>query len=145
MMRFLKLLALLGAAAVLLGMVLQPALTWTAVLMAGYLLTGFGLAGIVFVAIQYVCGAGWSIAFRRVPEAMSGILPVGAAVLVVVFLFHPSAYPWTARPPHHGFQEVWLRRPFFLARALLYIIVWIGFAFAILRGSRRQDSDNNVA
>src|SRR5438552_14830339 len=115
-LRFLRVLALTGVTTFLLGLLLAPDRVWTSLLMAGYLLTGFGLAGIVFVAIQYACGAGWSTAFRRVPEAMSAILPVGAAILASVFLFNPTMYPWTGHPPHHGFQEFWLRRPFFLVR-----------------------------
>jgi hypothetical protein len=142
--RFLRTLAAAGAIAVLVGLVWQPSLTWASLLIAGYLLTGFGLAGIVFVAIQFACGAGWSIAFRRVPEAMSLILPVGAALLAVVFLCHPSTYPWTIHPPHHGFQEFWLRRPFFLLRAAIYVAAWLGFAAAIVRTSRLQDTDRSV-
>jgi hypothetical protein len=143
-LRFLAILAAAGAVAVVCGLILDPPLTWASILIAGYLLTGFGLAGIVFVAIQYACGAGWSTAFRRVPEAMSMILPAGAALLVAVFLFHPSTYPWTSHAPHHGFQEFWLRRPFFVVRALLYVAVWLTFAAGILRTSRRQDRDSNV-
>ena len=143
--RFLKVLLLASVAAVGAGFFWQPSLTWAGLLMAGYLLTGFGLAGIVFVAIQYACGAGWSIAFRRVPEAMSMMLPAGAVVLAIVFLLHPSAYPWTAVPQHHGFQELWLRRPFFLVRAFVYIGMWIAFATAIVRASRRQDDDPEVS
>ncbi len=138
-------LSLAGVAAVGAGLLWQPSLTWAGLLIAGYLLTGFGLAGIVFVAMQYACGAGWSVAFRRVPEAMSMMLPAGAAVLAIVFLLHPSTYPWTTVPPHHGFQEFWLRRPFFLVRALIYIGVWIAFATAIVGASRRQDDDREVA
>jgi hypothetical protein len=113
--------------------------------MAGYLLTGFGLAGIVFVAVQYACGAGWSTSFRRVPEAMAMILPAGAAVLAVVFVAYPSVYPWTTQTPHAGFQQVWLSRPFFLLRAAIYFAVWVAFALAIVRTSRRQDGDDNVS
>jgi len=144
-LRFLAILTAAGAAAVLGGLLLDPLLTWASILIAGYLLTGFGLAGIVFVGIQYACGAGWSTAFRRVPEAMSMILPAGAALLLAVFLFHPSTYPWTSHAPHHGFQEFWLRRTFFVVRSFLYIAAWLAFAVAILRASRRQDVDNNVA
>src|SRR5262249_10270490 len=71
MARFLRAISLAGAATVVAGLLWSPARTWTALLIAGYLLTGFGLAGIVFVAVQYACGAGWSASFRRVPEAMS--------------------------------------------------------------------------
>jgi hypothetical protein len=144
-LRGLKILTLMGAVGVLCGLMWQPSLTWASLLMAGYLLTGFGLAGIVFVAIQYACGAGWSTAFRRVPEAMAAILPIGAALLAIVFLCHPSSYPWTSHPPHRGFQELWLRWPFFLARAFLYIAAWTAFALMITRTSSRQDRDNDIA
>ena len=143
-LQFLRGLAVAGLAAVLCGVIWQPSLTWASLLVAGYLLTGFGLAGVVFVAMQYACGAGWSIAFRRVPEAMAAILPFGAGLMVIVFLCHPSSYPWTSHPARHGFQEFWLQRPFFLVRAFLYIAVWILFARLIIRTSRRQDTDSDV-
>ena len=72
------------------------------------------------------------------------ILPVGAALLAVVFVCHPSAYPWTSHPPHRGFQEFWLRWPFFLLRAAIYVAAWIGFAATIVRTSRLQDADRSV-
>lgn len=143
-LRFLRVLALGGAATFLAGLALAPARAWTSLLMAGYLLIGFGLAGVVFVAVQYACGAGWSTAFRRVPEAMAMILPVGAGVIAVALVGHPSTYAWTIHPPHGGFQRFWLRWPFFLARVALYITVWMGFAVAIVRTSRRQDFDGDT-
>ena len=116
-LRFLRILAFAGGATFLAGLVWAPVRAWTSLLMAGYLLTGFGLAGVVFVAIQYACGAGWSTAFRRVPEAMSMILPFGLGMLAAVFLGNPSIYPWTTHASHPGFQQFWLRWPFFLVRS----------------------------
>ena len=142
-LRFLRVLALAGVATFLAGLALAPARVWASLLMAGYLLTGFGLAGVVFVAVQYACGAGWSTAFRRVPEAMAMILPLGAGVMAVALVGHPSTYDWTIHAPHAGFQQFWLRWPFFLGRAALYLAVWIGFAVAIVRTSRGQDNDRD--
>jgi hypothetical protein len=144
-LRFLRVLVFAGVATFLPGLVWAPAHAWTSLLMAGFLLTGFGLAGVVFVAIQYACGAGWSTAFRRVPEAMAMILPFGLGVLAAALLGHPSTYPWTTHAPHPGFQQFWLRWPFFLARAAVYMTVWAAFTAAIVRTSRRQDHDNSVS
>jgi hypothetical protein len=143
--RCLCLLTLAGAATFAAGLAIAPERAWAALLMAGFLLTGFGLAGVVFIATQYASGAGWSVAFRRVPEAMATVLPLGLCMLAAVFLGHPSIYPWTAHTPHPGFQRFWLERPFFLARAAVYAIVWCGFALAIVRTSRRQDGDSAVS
>ncbi|MGE5571361.1 MAG: hypothetical protein ACM3S5_20195 [Rhodospirillales bacterium] len=142
--RFLGALILAGVVTSAAGVVLATTRAWTALLMAGYLLATFGLAGLVFIATQYASGAGWSIAFRRVPEAMTAVFPLGAALLAAVFLAHPSIYPWTSHAPHGFFQQFWLTRPFFLARAAVYMIVWLAFAVAIVRTSRRQDSDGRV-
>jgi hypothetical protein len=139
-----RILLAIGVAAAIGALAFWPGSAW-GVLMAGYLLAGFGLAGVVFVAIQYACGAGWSVAFRRVPEAMAAILPFGLAVIAVVFVARPSLYPWTGHEPHPGFQRLWLRWPFFLGRAGVYMAVWLGFAAAIVRTSRRQDQDGSVA
>jgi len=143
-LRFLRVLASAGVTTFLLGLLLAPDRVWTSLLMAGYLLTGFGLSGVVFVAVQYACGAGWSTAFRRVPEAMTMILPVGAGLMAAALIGHPSTYAWTIHTPHDGFQRIWLRWPFFLSRAALYLGVWIAFAMAIVRTSRRQDNDRDV-
>ncbi|HOL72045.1 MAG TPA: hypothetical protein PKW45_11420, partial [Bryobacteraceae bacterium] len=69
--RFLGALILAGVVTSAAGVVLAPTRAWTALLIAGYLLATFGLAGLVFIATQYASGAGWSVAFRRVPEAMT--------------------------------------------------------------------------
>jgi len=142
--RFLGALILAGVVTSAAGVVLAPTRAWTALLIAGYLLATFGLAGLVFIATQYASGAGWSVAFRRVPEAMTAIFPPGAALLALVFLAHPSVYAWTTHAPHGAFQQFWLNRPFFLARAAIYMIVWLAFAVAIVRTSRQQDSDGRV-
>jgi len=143
-MRLFRALALAGGAATLAGMALAPARTCAALLMGGFVVTGFGLAGVVFVALQYGCGAGWSVSFRRVPEAMTSLLPLGAAMLAAAFLGGRSIYPWLTHDPHPGFQRFWLQWPFFLARAAVFVALWWGFAAAIVRTSRRQDADGGL-
>ncbi len=115
-------------------------------LMAGYGLVCLGLSGIFFVTILYASGAAWGTGFRRVPEAMCAILPYGAAVLAVVFIFGSSLYPWIhERGEMTGFKAVWLDLPFFLARAVLYVALWFLFTRAILKTSRGQDDTRDPA
>jgi hypothetical protein len=101
------------------------------------------------VALQYVTAAGWSVVFRRVPEAMAAIIPVGALGLGFVFVARPSLYPWagssgeveTSTP----LQQGWFNQPFFLARAVVYIASWLILGMLLLCTSRRQDQDSDPA
>jgi hypothetical protein len=73
---------------------------------------------------------------------------VGAAGLLLVFLAYPALYSWTGHEhegPPNPFRDFWLRWPFFLGRALLYLACWGTFAWALLSASRRQDADGDLA
>ena len=137
--------ALVGIAALLSGVFITPQRMWANFLLVSFLLVCTGLAGTVFIALTNVIGAAWSVAFRRVPEAMTAILPFGAVSLFVAFLFHPALYPWVAEHGKlTGFRHLWLDYRFFLVRALLYVGAWLWFSYAIVRNSRLQDVDGNA-
>ena len=130
------------------GLLIDPNRTWSDGLVIGCYLIGIGLAGLFFVALQYATGDTWSIAFRRVPEAMAATLPAGVGVVAITLVASAALYPWTAMTitPEEGvFRQMWLIWPFFLARAAVYVAIWAAFARAILRASRRQDEEGGFA
>lgn len=134
-----------GGASVALGLVLSPRSALGSLLTAGYWLICMGLFGIFFVAVQYASGARWSVAFRRVPEAMSAALPIGAAVVAAAIVFAPMLYPWVNEHDHFtGFKRIWLNFPFFLARAAVFLLLWWLFARLIVRYSRLQDTTRDT-
>lgn len=138
--------AAISALVLVSGLWISPTRVWPDLLLVSYALICAGLAGLFFVALQYVSGAVWSIALRRVGEAMISALPVGAAGIFAVLLGHPSLYLWVGHPVTGaggwaGFRQLWLSYSFFLIRAVLYISVWLSFAWAMLRNSRRQDRE----
>ncbi|MBN9657593.1 MAG: hypothetical protein J0H49_05410 [Acidobacteria bacterium] len=143
-----SLLVLIGAGVLAwaLGLVFAPERAWASLMLVSFWLVSMGLAGSLFVGLQYACGAGWAVAFRRVPEAMVAALPVGAAGLILVFLIHPDLYPWMAQHGEStGFQALWLQRSFFLLRAIVYFALWLGFSAYLVRNSRRQDEDGSLS
>ncbi len=143
--RMLLALAGIGVLAWVAGLVIAPERAWASLLMVSFWLAATGLAGSFFVGLQYACGAGWAVAFRRVPEAMTAALPVGAAGLFLVFLVHPDLYPWMVHPGEStGFHAFWLSRPFFLVRAVAYFAIWLAFSAVLIRNSRRQDEDGDL-
>jgi hypothetical protein len=147
--RMLRSLAAVGLLSVLAGVLFAPQRTWPSLLLVTYFLVSMSLAGAFFVALQYVTGSSWSVALRRVPETLALLLPAAGAALFFVLLARPSLYPWAALDAGaealHGFKALWLNRPFFLARAAAYLVVWALLARAIVSTSRRQDADGALA
>lgn len=147
--RRLQLLAGVGAATLVAGLFVAPQRIWPNLLLVSYYLLGLALAGMAWIAIQYVSGAHWSTALRRVPEAMVGVLPLGALGIIAILILHPSLYPWTGgvhvEGDAPGFKLMWLSMPFFRIRAVVYLMGWLGFAWAMLRISRRQDFDGEMS
>ncbi len=134
-----------GGVAAVIGAVLAPQRVWPNLLLLSFYLLTISLAGIVFVALQYVTGAHWAVALRRVPEAMSKLVPLGGAGLLLILIAHPALYSWTARLPGDervpAFRQWWLSLPFFRLRAIAFLLAWSLFAFALVRGSIQQDAD----
>ncbi len=146
-----KLMAVVVVGAVILGVtaVVSPDRAWANLLLLSYYLITLGLGGALFIALTNVCGASWSVAFRRVPEALTGLLPVaGVLVLVAVALRLPQ-YAWH----HHGhggpgtfwFKELWLSSKFFAVRAVAFVLLWIVLARILVWNSRRQDTRAGVS
>ena len=133
-----------GAVVLVAGLWLGRERAWADLLLGSFAMICLGLAGLFFVALQYASGAVWSIALRRVGEALTAALPAGASGILLVLVAHRSIYPWYgkswANPESYtGFKQAWLSYPFFLARAVIYVAVWLWFAWAMSDNSRRQD------
>jgi hypothetical protein len=147
---FLGGLAVVGGAALLAGLFAAPQSAWANVWLVSNYLVGLGLGGLVLVALFYVTGARWSVPLHRIPEALTAVLPLGGVGLLAVLLFQPSLFSGSPGPHaagHHAspLHSFWAERPFFLLRALAYLSLWLAFAWAIVRNSRRQDQVGDPA
>ncbi len=144
--RLLRILAGLGGVTIVAGLWIAPARAWANLLLVSYYALGLALAAMVFIALQYVSGAGWSAALRRVPEAMAAVLPYGAVGIGLILLFRSSMYPWVQHlHDATGFRKAWLNLPFFVGRSAVYVAAWLLFTWLIVRTSRRQDHDGDLA
>jgi hypothetical protein len=142
--RVLQILAILGGVALAAGFMGMPQRAWANLALVSNYLVGLALGGLVFVALHYVTGARWSVALRRVPEALTAVLPVAGIGLVAALLLRPwldSWSPGSSMGEHQlsPLRSFWLEQPFFLVRALVYLGIWLAFAVALVRNSRRQD------
>ncbi len=133
-------LALVGGVSLVAGTFIDPLRGWTSLLFCGLCLLGLGIAGLYFIAIHDAADAGWATVFRRVPEAMISLIPVGAIFVLVAITFGGShLFSWMddgfSAP---GFRGLWLTRGFFYLRSVVYVLFFGFFGWALRRNSLRR-------
>ncbi|SHK62932.1 quinol:cytochrome C oxidoreductase [Hymenobacter psychrotolerans] len=102
--------------------------------------TGVSVIGTVFMAIQYVAYAGWSVLIKRVYEALSAWVIPGGILLVVIFLLgliNHDIFHWTmpgimdkASPNYDRLiagKSGFLNLGFYLGRMVVFIAIWAYF------------------
>jgi hypothetical protein len=108
-----------------------------------------GLGALFFVLVQHVTRAGWSVAVRRLAEAVAPNLLLPMAVLVLPVLAGlTTLYTWTdstavAHDPALAVKSAWLNPTFFYVRTALYFAIWGGLSLWFFRTSTRQDRTGN--
>jgi len=140
--------------------------TFANLLLMGYYFACVCMSGMFFLAVQFVAQAGWSASILRVPQAMAKTLPIAAVILIAIvsaglFMEHtivehgqsvsvPYLYKHWAT---HGLAEkgsehydaiiagksVFLNKPFFLGRQLLFLGVYSIFAMMFVKFSYNED------
>jgi hypothetical protein len=143
-------LSALGLATAAVGVVRSPSHMWANWLLVSFYVLTLGLGALCFVAIEYASGSTWSIAIRRVPEALIAVIPAAAVAVGIALVIEPQLYPWTSG--HFGgtgeseltFKHWWLQWPFFLGRAGFYVLLWSLLGRAIIRQSRLQDRSGDA-
>ena len=143
-------LVLAVAAAVLLGVsgLLMPIRAWNSALIATCSIVTIALGGLVFIAFEYITGAGWSVVFRRVPEALAMSLSVTGLVLLLLIATGSSSYAWhpsdNVEAATFWFKELWLAPSWLVLRAAVYIVLWSLLGWAVVTVSRRQDQTRAI-
>lgn len=126
---------------------------WSNVLINGFFFLSIALCGTFHVALQYASEAAWSTVLKRIFEAVSLYMPLGALVLILVFLvgsFHghhiyhwmdPELYDLNSEhyDPLIAGKKAYLNLPFFWIRTLVYLGVWIFFTRLFRKMSLQED------
>ena len=111
---------------------------------------GVSTVGTVFMAINYVAYAGWSVMIKRIAEALSAwVIPGGVIMLIVFFLGRHDIFHWT----HEGIMDKgspnydaiiagksgFLNLPFYLIRTVVYLTIWAFFSWKLRQLSLQED------
>ncbi len=106
---------------------------------------GIGLGCLAVLGLQYLTGGAWGIAIRRLLEAGTRTLWLCAILFLPVAIGLQHVYGWS-RPGAMESDELlhkkalYLNAPFFLGRAAVYFLLWLGLAWALNRWSLAQDA-----
>ncbi len=132
-----------GGLVLAVGCGIAPTRIWSNLLVGTFFLLTLALGGALFVALTYVSGGGWHVAFRRIPEALATMLPIAGGAMLLVLVGRMRQYGW--HHDWHGdagtfwFKERWLTPSFWALRAVLYVVLWSFLAGWLVARSRRQD------
>ncbi len=106
-----------------------------------------------FLALQYITQAGWSAAFKRIPESISAYIPWAALIMILIMIGMKSLYPWI-QPDEHSFDEhsmhliehksPFLNVPFFLIRLVIYFTVWVFMTRLLRKYSLKEDIEGGM-
>lgn len=109
-------------------------------LFAWFAWLGFAVGSLGLWMLHNLTGGAWGFALRRIFEAATRTLPLMAVLFAPIALGAATLYPWAALDAHElGSKTDVLNVPFFLARAAIYLAVWLGAAFLLNRWSNEHD------
>ncbi len=126
---------------------MMPALTiqrfWANWLVWMLMLLSAGLGALFVVALEHLTDARWSVPLRRTAERVSGLVVPGSVAALVALFSLKVLYPW-ARPeavtmPLVMAKAGWLNIPFFIARTLVCVALWLLSWKVLAGGSLKQD------
>jgi hypothetical protein len=137
---------LIGWVATIVGFFMnRPQFHYSYLIASVYFVT-IALGAMFWVFLQHLGGAAWSVSIRRLGENVMSTIPIGIVLFLPNLLGLHYLYEWTHADVVAAdlvLQEktVFLNEPFFIARTVLYFVVWSFFAWKMYRLSVEQDQD----
>ncbi len=105
---------------------------------------GLGLGCLAILMLHHMSGGRWGAVMLRVLEAGSRTLPALTILGLPLYLSLPWLYVW-AQPEGASELEpmgkgLYLSPPFFIARTILYFVVWNVLAYLMNRWAREREA-----
>ena len=131
-------LAAVGAAAFVYGLVFGDGIRAWQVLLVNYLFfAGLAQAGVALSATMQTTSARWGRPLKRLSEATGAFLPVAFGLLLILLLGISTWAPWVHEPV--AARTPWLNIPFFVGRQILAFLLLSGLSMVYLYRSLRPD------
>lgn len=126
---------------------------WSNILINGFYFMAISLGALFFYALNFATETAWTVVIRRVMEAIYSFIPYAAVIILIVLLastFHLNhIYHWmdpeVLDPASDNFdpliahKSLYLNKPFFWIRTLLYLGTFIWFGRWFRKRSLEED------
>jgi hypothetical protein len=131
----------------IIGVLVEPRQAYASYLFAYAFALTIAVGALLQVMMSHVTGARWFTVLRRLTLTISASLPVLAILVIPVLLGVGFLYPW-AHPADLSAeaQKLALHRkplfnvPFFVVRAIIYVLVFALFGEIVRRWALREDT-----
>src|SRR5512141_39411 len=126
------------------GLVANPAQFYRSYLVAFVFVLGVTLGSLAISMLHHMSGGAWGLVIRRILEASARTLPLVALFAVPLLFGLKHLYPW-ADPARVAGDEILKHRAIYMnpagfaIRLAVCLLLWMLFAQALSRLSRRQD------
>lgn len=139
-----------GAVIWIVGLVLTPERAWQGYLTAYSTILSMVLGAMLMIMTAHLTGARWFDGFRPLAMQVIRTVPLLALLFVPVLIGMHQVYPWI--PPLNGISEevrknlatkaAWLNVPFFIVRAVVYLLLWVVVAELLRRWGRSSETED---
>jgi hypothetical protein len=139
--------AAIGAVVCVIGFVIDAPRTAAAYLVAYVSCLAVVLGAFAMIMIARLTAATWFVALRRQAEQVVATLPAFIVLLIPVLVAIPLLYPWTGSNVAAAVRAktAYLNIPFFVVRAVVYVVAWTLLGETLRRTSLAQDRGDSPA
>jgi hypothetical protein len=133
----------------LIGIVTHPDQFYRAYLLAFMLCLGLSLGSLGLLIIIHLTNGRWGLVIRRILEAATKNFGLMAVLFLPFYFGIPHLYPWfraadlAKSEDLRWIHAVYLDRPQYMVRALIYFAIWGMLTYFFTRWSAEQDEPGN--
>jgi Ni/Fe-hydrogenase subunit HybB-like protein len=128
---------IIGFAAGLIGN--RSYLAWQALLVNTMFFGGIALGGLAFSLIFTITSAKWGRPIKRLAEALSAFMPIGALLLCLLFFGAHHFFEWMDHDKVIHAKAGWLNFPFFIIRNVVVLGLFVAAGSYYLKTVIRPD------
>lgn len=110
---------------------------------------GVSLGALGLLMVTHLTGGAWGVVLRRPFEAAVRLIPFMAVLFLPIAFGMHSLYHWTHESAQSDpvliLKAGYLNTPFFLARQVIYFVIWSTMAYLLTSWSAEQDRTGDPA